>query len=718
MGTISKIRQISPYLIAAFAILFITFMVLSDNIVNLAETGGENLQTAAICEINGEKIFYRDYEKRVRERIEQIRNDQQNPSNEVDEQNVRNQIWDEMVREMLLRQAGEQLGIAVTDAEILDILLENPPDFMKSQFTGEDGVFNRQLYLEVITNPDVIMNLLGEIAHEEKVRYIADFRKHLVLVTELLRQQKLSETMTSTISTAFAVSSPNFVGRKFIDDNSTASVNYIFVGLNTITDSIDVTDEEIKNYYDKNKEFYRSKNQRKVKTLTFPIAPSDEDSARAVRRIERIQEELASVHTSEEKDSIFSVKLNEYTGTETDWQLMQDINYQVLSILGNASEGEIFGPVQSYDGIYFYRLDGRRSGENEVVRASHILISFNNNKDSARAYAAKLMREINAGNFAEYAIKHSEDKGSGAQGGDLGYFGRGRMVPEFEKAAFGARVGAIVGPVESQFGYHIIRVVDKKSDEMKYSFISFKPTISMATRNKIKRDAFAAMKQIEEGVNIDTLASRLELHSSESPLLSRDRPFQGSMFLTNRIFEAKLGDVLEPREIANGSNVIVLQVSDVRKAGIAPLEDVKDQIKAKLTRIKRLDLAKLKAEQIYNVVKNHTSLNDIEELPEGVRVESAEVRNNGFIAGVPTDFAATSNIFKLPTNQINSPIRGEHGYFIFEIKSREIPTAEQAKDAEDLTRAQYVRGLFDTWFNKFREDSKILDHRSKYYSEY
>jgi peptidyl-prolyl cis-trans isomerase D len=517
---------------------------------------------------------------------------------------------------------------------------------------------------------------------------------------------------------AYAVSSPFHIVRKFIDDNSTANVNYIFVGLNTINDSVTVTDEEIKNYYDKNKEYYKVKNQRKVKTLTFHITPSAEDSARANKRIERIREELVSVNTVEQRDSIFSIKLNEYTGTETEWQLLQDVNPQVISILGNASKGEVLGPIQSYDATYFYRLDGRRSGEQEVVKASHILISFNNNKDSARAYTAKLMREINNGNFAEYAKKYSEDKGSGSQGGDLGYFGKGRMVPEFEKAAFGAKVGSIVGPIETQFGYHIIKVVDKKSEEIKYSFISFKPTVSVATKNKIKRDAFAAMKQIEEGMDIDTLASKLGVPCSESPLLSRERPYQGSMFLTNKIFNAKLGDVIEPREVANGNYVVVLQVSHIRKAGIASLEDVSDQIKSKLIRIKKLDLAKLKAGQIYNVVKKHTSLNEVVELPEGVRIETAEVRNNGVIAGVPTDFAATSHIFNLPTNKINSPVRGEQGYFIFEIKSREIPTADRAKDAEDVSKAHYARGLFDTWFNKFKEDSKIIDHRSKFYAEY
>jgi parvulin-like peptidyl-prolyl isomerase len=728
MGLISKIRQISPYVFIVFAVLFITFMVLSDNVSNLAGSG-ESMQTAAICEINGEKIYYKDYEERVKERVEMMQNDPQNQNNEVDEPNIRKQVWDEMLREILLKQASENLGISVSDEEILDILIENPPDYLKGSFTDENGVFNRQLYLEILTNPESLVNYLGQdptqIDAETKARQVAEFRNQIIMITEYLKMQKMTEIMSNTINTAFAVSSPTYIEQKFVDENSTADINYIYVGLNSVTDSVDVTDAEIKEYFDKNKSNFKSKNQRKVKTITFPVFPSAEDSLRNNRRIERIQNELSVAQTIEQKDSIFSVKLNEYSGTENDWQMLQDVNPQVSAILANAVDREIVGPIQMPDGIHFYRLDGRRAGEQEVVKASHILISFNENKDSAKAEAQKIMREANAANFAELAMKHSQDKGSGSQGGDLGYFGKGRMVPEFETAAFGAKIGSIVGPIESQFGYHIIRVVDKKSDELKYSFIALQQTVSGATKNKIKRDAFAAMKQVEAGENIDSLAKKLLLNCAESPLLAADRPYQNSMFLTNKIFEVKLGDVLEPKEVSNGNAVIVSQVSEIRKAGLSTLENETEQIKRKLLKIKKLDKVKEKAEQIFNVVKNNSSLAEINkdssnivELPFAANVANATIKNNGAIPGIGSDFVATTQSFLLPTNKINSPIRGENGYFIIEVKSREIPTSDKAKDAQDLTKAQYTRSLFENWFNKFKEDSEIVDLRNKYYTEY
>ena len=93
----------------------------------------------------------------------------------------------------------------------------------------------------------------------------------------------------------------------------------------------------------------------------------------------------------------------------------------------------------------------------EEVRASHILVK---SEDQAKAIFEQIAHD---GDFAELAAKHSADPGSSGNGGDLGYFGRGRMVPEFEKTAFATPVGEVALPIKSQFGWHIIKVTDKRN---------------------------------------------------------------------------------------------------------------------------------------------------------------------------------------------------------------------------------------------------------------
>ncbi len=102
----------------------------------------------------------------------------------------------------------------------------------------------------------------------------------------------------------------------------------------------------------------------------------------------------------------------------------------------------------------------------EEVKASHILIRINNNNEAeARAKAEQILKEAKAPgtNFADLAKKYSDDPGTAQNGGDLGFFGKGQMVKEFEEAAFNAKVGDIVGPVKTSFGFHIIKVEDRRS---------------------------------------------------------------------------------------------------------------------------------------------------------------------------------------------------------------------------------------------------------------
>lgn len=94
---------------------------------------------------------------------------------------------------------------------------------------------------------------------------------------------------------------------------------------------------------------------------------------------------------------------------------------------------------------------------------------------ASKKKADDLMSQVKAGgDFAKLARENSDDPGSAANGGDLGYFGKGKMVPEFEKAAFDAKTGEVVGPIRTVYGFHIIKVVDKKDDQVKASHILIK----------------------------------------------------------------------------------------------------------------------------------------------------------------------------------------------------------------------------------------------------
>ncbi len=140
--------------------------------------------------------------------------------------------------------------------------------------------------------------------------------------------------------------------------------------------------------------------------------------------------------------------------------------------------------------------------EYEEVKARHILIAFKGSpaaqtgkkeltEDEAKAKAEDIRKQIAAGaKFEDLAKKESDDTGSGAQGGDLGSFSHGQMVPEFEKAAFEAKVGEITPPVRTQYGYHVIQVQSHGSTP----FETVRPSIEKTMKDAKLRAALDAMK--------------------------------------------------------------------------------------------------------------------------------------------------------------------------------------------------------------------------------
>jgi len=151
------------------------------------------------------------------------------------------------------------------------------------------------------------------------------------------------------------------------------------------------------------------------------------------------------------------------------------IAFQVDQMLAQMLFRDLQATVKVDDAAVQKYYDAHKN-EYEEVKARHILVRFKDSRvplregqkelsdDEAKAKAADLKKKLDAGaDFATMAKAESDDTGTGAQGGDLGQFGRGQMVPEFDTAAFSQPVGKVGDPVRSQFGYHLVKVEERKS---------------------------------------------------------------------------------------------------------------------------------------------------------------------------------------------------------------------------------------------------------------
>ncbi len=724
MGTLERIRQTSPYALAIFAIIFIGFFVVSDLDPGSFMGRGNNPQTAPIAIVNGESILYKDFNKKVQEVIDQQRKSQKNEA-EIDENQIRKDVFREMIDQTILKQEAEKAGIFVSVEEIRDIMMENPPDFLKKNFIDTAGVFMKDVYLDIITNPDRLRNYLASQMTPEQIQeQINNFRNDLVMIENFLREQKLAESLTNLVNSTQTILSPSFVEEKYLAENATTGVNYIFFDVNSIPDNeIKITQDELKELYNEQKQYYEQDPMVKIKYVIFPIIPSQDDTIRAGKRIEKIEKALQNVSDVQQRDSIFDVNMSEYGGITSDYTMIADLDQEIASILDTLEKLQVVGPIQTKNGVSFFRLDDKRSGENVIVKASHILIQFDNNKDSAKKEALSILKEAKSGkDFAELARKYSKDPGSAQKGGDLGYFGKGRMVKEFEDACFKANPGEIVGPVETQFGYHIIKVFEKKTDEIKYSEISIKPNISNVTTTKIFRDAYSLQNQANEGIPFDTLIKRLKLVPNETPFVTKNQPLLGSEYLTHLVFENPVGTVLEPIELKQ-YGIVVAQILDSRPAGVASYQDLEQSLREILVHRKKLDKALKKAEEFYKRIAGIKELTDLSQIDSSLKVQTVQDYNQSMnIPNVGVDPVFANNVFKLPTRKINKPFKGSRGAYIVQIFNRNIPNLK-AKKAEIYTyKTQLQRNLrqraFYSWFNYVKKNAVIEDLRYKFFTDY
>ncbi len=278
-----------------------------------------------------------------------------------------------------------------------------------------------------------------------------------------------------------------------------------------------------------------------------------------------------------------------------------DVEYVVLS-------PALFRNVEPKDDEIrtFYEQNQNRFKVAETRDASHILINFEKGKEAAKTRIDALLKEVKANpkRFAELAKKNSQDPGSAASGGDLGYFGQGTMVAPFDKAVFEGKKGEIVGPVETDFGYHIIRINDIKPAHVK-SFKECRDEIVELYKEQESQKKFA--EEAETFTNIvyeqsDSLQGVIDKYKL-NPVTLNDVVATGvtlpghKHFLNASVLEALFSDecLKEKRNtqaIEVASNTLVsARVTKYRPSHIEAFDNCKERIKNTLITERALNLA-------------------------------------------------------------------------------------------------------------------------------
>ncbi|MEX2088267.1 MAG: peptidylprolyl isomerase [Bacteroidota bacterium] len=694
----TKIRNNLSKAFAVFAVFFIVYIVLDwgMDIGDRQRGGGGDV----IGKVGGTEISYREFSELLRAQSEAYRQQTGNDPDDQTEQQIRSQVWNSVTQQALIELELERLGITVTDDEIRDILLgSNPPEAIANQFKDSLGVFNRAAYDRAVADPQ---NSQAWIQVERD-----------------LRRQRRIEKLQSILFASMRITDGE-LRQRFIDQNVTMEADYVLFDPNRLVpDSmIVVADSDIERHYNTTQDEFKVRAARKVKYVLFNLAPTGEDSAIVLAEMDRLTDQL-----NNGMDFMELARSYSEIPPEEKWVKHGELTRQRETAAFSARKGAVVGPVADVDGYHLIKVLDERKGEGEFVRASHILLNAVSGPDSVAQIekARSLLQQVRGGaDFAALALEHSQDVSNKAQGGELGWTGRGGWVAPFERAAFGARVGDVVGPVRTQFGWHLIKVTGRDSRELKVVQLSMKVKASPRSIDLAyaRADDFAVLAE-DEGFEKSAELSAYEVR--ETPEFTKGGFIPGlgvSDAVMNFAFTGKLNAISTPMTVAGG--VAVFKVSAIREEGVRPLEDVKGIVRSQVVRKKKMDQLRERVNTFYATLTPSTDL-----LPAAQSLQNVNAQKSGpFKAGeaplgVGRDYAFIGTALALNPGDLSKPFEGARGYYIVKLTSKTPFDSLKFSNDRNTLRDQLLQEkqnrLFSEWLTALRDKAEIEDYRDRFF---
>jgi peptidyl-prolyl cis-trans isomerase D len=367
--------------------------------------------------------------------------------------------------------------------------------------------------------------------------------------------------------------------------------------------------------------------------------------------------------------------------------------------------------------------------EEEQAHARHILFRVapgagpvERNEAELRAKSVAQIAQSGA-DFSELAAKHSEDPGSKDNGGDLGWFGRGQMVKEFEDAVWGAKPGDILGPVQSQFGFHIIRVegfkpqrqqaLDEVREEIRFRYLE-----GRAAAEAEVRAAELVRRLASENPDTDDAWQKIA-DEDEAVVLNLSPPFAsgqaipgtgGGGELGDEVFSAKVGKIGGPRAIPRGW--MVWQLSRIQPEGVPSFEDVRTEVEQELKIERALDDARARGAEL---AERWRSGGDAEELAEeygGTAASATDHRWGSAIGSIGGAVALDEAVFAATEGAVVGPVDlGSRGVVVARVQRLEQMNPEELADQRDSVRSRLIderaQLLLEAMINERRRDTVV-----------
>lgn len=581
---------------------FLLWMVLE---IGMEVMGGGGSRPGALGSVNGSAITQQAYSDAYNNLLQQAQQQGAEITPEM-ERRIRDQAWDQVVAEILLRQELSRRGIRVTDQEILWAARNLPhPMLAQQEIFQTAGRFDLQKYRDFLaTRADA--QIFGQL--EQYYR-------------ESLPREKLARQLS-----AGRYLSDAELWRAFKDRTEQVTVDYVALPVEKLAPQVPtVSAAEIRRYFEEHEDEFERPQGARLKVAYLPLTITEADRQATLRQAQEIRRELA----------------------------------------GGAD-------------------------------------------------------------FAEVARRESDDTGSAQQGGDLGTFGRGQMVPSFDSAAFSLPVNEISQPVVSQFGVHIIQVQERTGEQVKarHILLSFEKDPQEVDRLEKQMDAVAqradeqGLRKAAQGVPGVVFRDSVNVTATAAFLPGVGPAQEALNWAQQAQVDIDAGDGSRVSEVLESPQALyVVQLDEYQSAGRMTLAQATPGIRDRLVRDKRMQAAAAEANKILAEIRGGRTLEQVAQA-RGLTVQ----RNGPFtrVLGNPAFGQANAAIgvaFGTPVGQVGPVAQTEAGLFL--IRPMERTEADRTQfEAQKATQRQQAAAmmqqeLFMQWLQNARENAKIKDNRER-----
>lgn len=342
------------------------------------------------------------------------------------------------------------------------------------------------------------------------------------------------------------------------------------------------------------------------------------------------------------------------------------------------------------------------------VRASHILLRIGESDEmEVEARAAALAARARGGeDFAALALEFSEDEGTAGGGGDLGTFGRGRMVPEFEAAAFSMAPGEISDPVKSAFGYHVILVTEAE-EEVTEPFEDVRDSIAnilkqerASSRGRSLAQAIAAEVTMPD--DLDRAAAARGYEVQESGFAAPGEPILGlglAREVSDRAFRMEQGEVAGP--IPSPSGPAFVTVVATQDPYVPPLDEVRDDVREDVIRKKALTMAQERAAEAAQTLREADDFVTAAQEADYAVGSSDLVARGAALPEVGISAAVEAVAFAMDPGGVSEPIEAGNAVAVVRLVEREAASAQDLDAQRERLRDQLVATRQGQFFSAY-----------------